>query len=133
MDNTVKEAQEGVQGQPLALTRDENQIMSSIRHRAYSGRRVTKTELRKYYEVKMSDRAIRRVVESLIIKHRKPIGSSSSKKNGGYFLIRTKDQRDEARGEIFSRIKALAIKAAAIDDITLEAVYRQLPLFERGK
>jgi len=60
------------------------------------------------------DRKVRSVIQKM--KSEIPIGSSSSNVNGGYYLIRTAKEKEEARGELVSRAMELLKSARNLDN-----------------
>lgn len=77
----------------------------------------------------LSRRAVCRAVHNLVIIHRRPIGSSSDRRAGGYYLVTDWETLQEATAELGSREVKLRERRAALASITREQLSQQEALW----
>jgi len=114
----------------LKMTNDERLVWSALSGCRGKAMAVTQYELAQ--ACTMTPRHVRQVIEQLIYKHRKPVGSTPAKKAGGYFVI---DNEDEAK-ETADRYRRQAVKilqrAGVVLQISEREVFEQLQMQMEG-
>jgi hypothetical protein len=80
-----------------------------------------------------TDVAVRLAIKELIQRYGWPIGSSPSPPPG-FYLIRTREEADEAVAQLMSRAKSILARVSVLKSITMKEAVGQLSLFvERNK
>jgi hypothetical protein len=75
------------------MTSDEQLVWGCLEPHEGQSHAVTKCDLA--HASQMDADAVRRVITSLIFKHRKPIGSSTSRIGGGYYIMTDPEEAEK--------------------------------------
>jgi len=76
----------------------------------------------------MGDREVREIIYDLVVRRELPIGSSTDRTGGGYFLIQDKEDLEVATRHLLPRAKAIYRRSKALEKIAQERFNHQLRL-----
>jgi hypothetical protein len=96
-------------------------IVGKVRQALLYGKRNAKKKSQLVAETGVSERVLREVIHELSTVYNVPVGYSSSPKNGGYFIIETRDELLENLRDLNSRTKELQERSDAVMKAFIES------------
>lgn len=108
------------------MTPDELLVWTALEPCAGKSLAVTQYELAEV--CRMEARQVRRVIESLIFKHRKPIGSSPKNIGGGYYVISDPQETEEAAARYRRQAVKILRRAAVISQISDQDLFKLIQM-----
>jgi len=112
------------------MTFDETLVWAALQE--FIGKSHAATQYDLADACKMEERKVRTVIKDLIFKHRKAIASSPDRIKGGYFIIATKEEAQEAalryQRQAVAIIQRGAILLKTTDSVMLRKIQMEIDL-----